>query len=127
MSIPLKVVVEREIKFRQERTIATIYESDSGAPARPLITGRKPHTTGRPVCIKAESRAAQWESFRAELPFIEFAEIASPVRRIRAQPHQLDPGANDKFREIVTSRPGDRTIRRPVERGIPHQAVVSAR
>jgi hypothetical protein len=91
MSIPLKVVALREIESRQERTIATIYETDSGAPARPLITGRKPHTTGRPVCIKAEFRAAPWESFRAELPFIEFAEVASPVRRIRAQPHQLDP------------------------------------
>src|SRR5258708_10826135 len=90
MGIPLKVVLEREIEFRKERTIATIYEPESGGPVRPLITGREPHTTGRPVCIKSGFRAVPWESFRGELPFIELAEVTSPVRRIRAQPHQLD-------------------------------------
>jgi hypothetical protein len=90
MSIPLKVVLEREIEFRQERTIATIRESKTGGPARPLITGREPHETGRMVCIKAGFRAMDWESRRAESPCIELAEVASPVRRLMAQPHRLD-------------------------------------
>lgn len=86
----MKVVLEQEFEFLQERTIATISVSDSGGPVRPLITGREPHPTGRVVCIKAGFRALPWESILAELPFIELAEVASPFTGIMAQPHRLD-------------------------------------
>jgi hypothetical protein len=90
MGIAKKVLLEQELELRQERTIATIKVAASGGPVRQLITGREPHPTGRPVCIKAGFRALPWESMRGELPFMQLAEVASPISRLMAQPHQLD-------------------------------------
>lgn len=86
----MKVLLKQDVELREERTIATIFVSESGGPVRQLITGREPHPTGRPVCVKAEFRAPPWESWQAELPFMELAEIASPIRRQMSQPHRLD-------------------------------------
>lgn len=86
----MKHVLEREIEFREAGTVAIISVSEAGGPIRQLITGREPHPTGRPVLVKAGFRAQSWESFRSELPFMELAEVASPVRRFMAQPHRLD-------------------------------------
>ncbi|WP_375762579.1 hypothetical protein ACE10W_05195 [Bradyrhizobium sp. B025] len=86
----MKLVLEREIEFREAGTVAIISVSETGGPIRQLITGREPHPTGRPVLVKAGFRAQPWESFRGELPFMELAEVASPVLQVMAQPHRLD-------------------------------------
>ncbi|ABE40881.1 hypothetical protein RPD_3658 [Rhodopseudomonas palustris BisB5] len=90
MSIPLKILLSRELELREERTIATIHVSESGGPVRPLITGREPHPTGRPVVVKAAFRALPWESMTGELSLIELAEVSTAVWRFMVQPHRLD-------------------------------------
>jgi hypothetical protein len=63
-----KLIVRREIELSEEGIIATIRESETGGPVRPLITGREPHPTGRPLCIKAGHRSLPWESIKVEYP-----------------------------------------------------------
>jgi hypothetical protein len=84
-----KLIVRREIELAEEGILATIRESETGGPVRPLITGREPHPTGRPLCIKAGHRSLPWESIKVEYPFMEVAEVASPVRYVMSQPHKL--------------------------------------
>lgn len=84
-----QLIVRREVELLEEQIFATIRESETGGPVRPLITGREPHPTGRPLCIKAGSRALPWESIEVEYLFMEVAEVASPVRYFMAQPHKL--------------------------------------
>ncbi|TCU63750.1 hypothetical protein EDE08_11897 [Bradyrhizobium sp. R2.2-H] len=84
-----KLILKREVELLNERTFATIQESDTGGPVRPLITGREPHPTGRPLCIKAGHRSLPWESMKVEYPFMEIVEVASPVRYFMSQPHKL--------------------------------------
>lgn len=84
-----KLIVRREIELSEEGILATIRESETGGPVRPLITGREPHPTGRPLCIKAGHRSLPWESIKVEYPFMEIAEVASPVRYFMSQPHKL--------------------------------------
>jgi hypothetical protein len=81
--------VRREIELSEAGILATIRESETGGPVRPLITGREPHPTGRPLCIKAGHRSLPWESMKVEYPFMEIAEVASPVRHFMSQPHKL--------------------------------------
>ncbi|WP_342738799.1 hypothetical protein [Bradyrhizobium sp. B117] len=83
-------ILQREFEFRQARTLATIRESEAGGAARRLITGREPHPTGSPTCIKSGFRAVTWESMQSEWPLIRLAEVASPFRYIKSQPHRLD-------------------------------------
>ncbi|WP_157785091.1 hypothetical protein [Bradyrhizobium yuanmingense] len=84
-----KLIVRREIELAEEGILATIRDSETGGPVRPLITGREPHPTGRVLCIKAGHRSLPWESIKAEYPFMEVAEVASPVRYFMSQPHKL--------------------------------------
>ncbi|BBZ92743.1 hypothetical protein BRDID11004_63640 [Bradyrhizobium diazoefficiens] len=84
-----KLIVRREIELAEEGILATIRESESGGPVRPLITGCEPHPTGRPLCIKAGHRSLPWESIKVEYPFMEIAEVASPIRYLMSQPHRL--------------------------------------
>jgi hypothetical protein len=84
-----KLIVRREIELAEEGILATIRESETGGPVRQLITGREPHPTGRPLCIKAGHRSLPWESIKVEYPFMEIAEVASPVRYFMSQPHKL--------------------------------------
>lgn len=58
-------------------------------PYRKLVTGRQRKAVGRPVMIKAGMRAVEWESIRAEKPFYELCEVATPVHTMFAQPHLL--------------------------------------
>jgi hypothetical protein len=81
--------VRREIELSEEGILATIRESETGGPVRPLITGREPHPTGRQLCIKAGHRSLPWESIKVEYPFLEIAEVASPIRYLMSQPHKL--------------------------------------
>jgi hypothetical protein len=86
----MKIVLEREFEFRNQRTIGTIHESETDGASRRLITGREPHPTGSPVCVKAGFRAVPWESMDGEYPLIQLAEVSSPIRRLKSQPHRLD-------------------------------------
>jgi hypothetical protein len=86
----MKIVLEREFEFRNQRTIGTIRESETDGASRRLITGREPHPTGSCVCIKAGFRAVPWESMDGEYPLIQLAEVSSPIRRLKSQPHRLD-------------------------------------
>jgi hypothetical protein len=90
MSIVWKTVLQSEFEFREARTLATIRESENDGPSRRLITGREPHPTGSVVCVKALFRAVTWESMDSEMPLIPLAEVASPVLRLKSQPHRLD-------------------------------------
>jgi hypothetical protein len=90
MGIAWKTVLQREFEFGGARTLATMRESETGGAARRLITGREPHPTGSPTCIKGGFRAVPWESMESEWPLIRLAEVASPFRHIRSQPHKLE-------------------------------------
>jgi hypothetical protein len=70
--------------------LATIRESETGGAARRLITGREPHPTGSPTCVKSGFRAFPWESMQSEWPLIRLAEVASPFRHLRSLPHKLE-------------------------------------
>lgn len=90
MSIAWQARLKTEFEFRKARTFATIHETASGGPARRIITGREPHPTGRDVCIMAGFRGMPWESMQSEFPLNRLAEVASPIRSMRAQPHKLE-------------------------------------
>jgi hypothetical protein len=90
MSKAWKTVLQREFEFREARTLATIRESETGGAARRLITGREPHPTGSPTCVKSGFRAVPWESMQSEWPLIRLAEVASPFGHMRSQPHKLE-------------------------------------
>jgi hypothetical protein len=90
MSRVWKTHEQRDFDFRGSRVLATIREPETGGAARRLITGREPHPTGRPTCIKAGFRAVPWESIESEWPLIRLAEVASPFRHMRSQPHKLE-------------------------------------
>jgi hypothetical protein len=67
-----------------------MHETESDGPSRRLITGREPHPTGSIVCVKSDFRNVTWESMGSEMPLIPLAEVASPIRRLKSQPHRLD-------------------------------------
>jgi hypothetical protein len=90
LSIATEILLERQIDFDNERTIARIVVSKFGGPIRTIITARKHHATGRVVSLKAGSRAMPWESLKSELPTIILAEAASPVHTLLVQPHRLE-------------------------------------
>ncbi|MDB5531492.1 MAG: hypothetical protein JWR51_4595 [Devosia sp.] len=81
-------VTKRQIELDRLNTVARIYRRGRNAYVN-LITGREPHPTGKIVCIKAGMRALAWESIKAEKPMIELCEVATPVHRVQAQPHNL--------------------------------------
>jgi hypothetical protein len=68
--------------------IAEIFTRGS-QPYRKIVTGRQRKPVGRPVMVKAGMRAIEWESIRAEKPFYELCEVATPVHSMFAQPHLL--------------------------------------
>jgi hypothetical protein len=90
MGMSWKAVETFEFEFRNHRTFGSIYESETGGPSRRLITGSEPHPTGSIVCIKSGFRNVTWESMDSEAPLIMLAEVASPIRRMKSQPHRLD-------------------------------------
>jgi hypothetical protein len=90
MGINWKMTERLEFEFRNQRTFGTMYESETDGPSRRLITGREPHPTGSIVCLKAGFRNVTWESMDSEMPLIPLAEVASPIRRLKSQPHRLD-------------------------------------
>lgn len=81
-------ITKRQIEIDRLNTVARIYRRGRNAYVN-LITGREPHPTGKIVCIKAGMRALAWESIKAEKPMIELCEVATPVHRVQAQPHNL--------------------------------------
>jgi hypothetical protein len=81
--------IKREIELQRLQTFARIEEAEDGGPIIDLITGREPHPVGATCCIKAGMRALTWESMTAERPMIELCEVASPVRAMMCQPHEL--------------------------------------
>jgi hypothetical protein len=85
-----KSVERLEFEFRRQRTFGEMHVSESGGPARRLITGREPHSTGSMVCVKAGFRKVTWESQDSEMSLISLAEVASPIRSLASQPHRLN-------------------------------------
>lgn len=81
--------VKRQLEVHRLRTFARIEYMEDGGPIVDLITGREPHVVGTKVCIKAGMRSMPWESVKAERPMIKLCEVASPVLRLLAQPHEL--------------------------------------
>lgn len=94
-----KLSIECEIALQREGIIATVFVSKSGGPVVGLITGREPHPTGRPVCVRAGFRGMPFESISSELPTIMLAEVASPINNFLVQPHRID------FRVLNSDRP----------------------
>src|SRR5271156_68870 len=90
MGIAWKMTERLEFEFRNQRTFGTMHESETDGPSRRLITGREPHPTGSIVCVKSGFRKVTWESMDSEMPLIQLAEIASPIRYIKSQPHRLE-------------------------------------
>ncbi|MGY4330229.1 hypothetical protein ACVWWG_004646 [Bradyrhizobium sp. LB7.2] len=90
MNRPWKSAERLEFEYRRQRTFGEMHVSETGGPARRLITGREPHSTGSMVCIKAGFRKITWESQDSEMPLIPLAEVVSPIRRLASQPHRLD-------------------------------------
>lgn len=90
MGMNWKTVETLEFEFRNQRTFGSVHESETGGPSRRLITGSEPHSTGSIVCVKSDFRSVTWESEDSEMPLIVLAEVASPIRRIKSQPHRLD-------------------------------------
>jgi hypothetical protein len=105
MSKGWNTVQGQKFDFRGSRVFATIRESETGGPARRLITGREPHPTGRPTCIKAGFRAVPWESVMSEWPLIRLAEVASPIRFMRSQPHKLEMEVTGGAAPVLTFLP----------------------
>jgi hypothetical protein len=90
MGIVWKTIERLEFEFQRQRIFGAIHESETDGPSRRLITGRKPHATGSIVCMKSGFRNVTWESKDSEMPLIPLAEVASPIRHFRSQPHRLD-------------------------------------
>lgn len=121
--------VKREIEIEKLRTFARIEVANDGGPIIDLITGREHHPVGTKCCIKADMRALQWESMRAELPMIEICEVASPVRSVMTQPHELFMKVTGERREWMY-RPDmhlrvDAAFANMLRDGVPFQAAVA--
>lgn len=91
--------IKRNLELQRLRTFARIETMKDGGPIIDLITGREPHPVGTKVCIKAGMRALPWESIKAEKPMIELCEVASPIRSVLSQPHELFMKVTGESRE----------------------------
>ncbi|MBD8066046.1 hypothetical protein IC608_11235 [Devosia sp. PTR5] len=121
--------VKRQLEVDQLRTFARIEYMKNGTPIVDLITGREPHVVGTKVCIKAGMRSMPWESVKAERPMINLCEVASPVLRLLAQPHELFMKVTGYSKEWMY-RPDllltvDAHIVRQVQAGVPFSEAVT--
>lgn len=118
-----------EVEFDQDRTIARIYKTRSGRPVRSIINGRQIKPVGAFNMIKAGARSMPWESMRAELPFMELCEVATPVHTFLAQPHLLvmHVSGDTKFWRYFPDAllTVDRAFAEMVEQGTPFDEAVA--